>query len=210
MQIENILFDLDGTLIDSAEGIQFAIESAVASVLPDRQIPNLKLFIGPPVRKILEQILPDVRSEVLDKIIRQFREIYDEYGWKKSILYENARETIEYLNRQNIKTWIVTNKPNIPTIKTINHLEINHLFTKIFSLDSQVPHFQSKKEMVEFLMQEYKLNPSTTLLVGDSKDDAIAANSNGLHFTWASYGYGTLAQSNSSTITELSQLKSLL
>ena len=97
----------------------------------------------------------------------------------------------------------------MPTIQILNYLEISHFFIGIFSPDSQVPHFKSKREMVKFLIHEYKMNSSTTLLVGDSEDDAIAANLNKLHFTWASYGYGKPTDNRLSAITQLPQLKTL-
>jgi phosphoglycolate phosphatase len=210
MQIANILFDLDGTLIDSVAGIEFAIQTAVAVVLPDRELPSLKMLIGPPIRELLEQELIDVEPEALDEIIIRFREIYDRDGWKQSIAYEGVLATLEYLHQQQISSWIVTNKPILPTCQILDRLEMSKFFTGIFSPDCQIPHFRSKTTMVTQVISEYKLDPAATLLVGDSHDDALAAHSNNLHFAWASYGYGNLNLNKLPVTARLSRFTDLL
>jgi phosphoglycolate phosphatase len=210
MQITNILFDLDGTLIDSVAGIEFAIQTAVVAVLPDRELPSLKMLIGPPIRELLEQVLIDVEPGTVDEIVIRFREIYDRDGWQQSIAYEGVLSTLEYLHQQQIASWIVTNKPTLPTHQIIDFLEMSKFFTGIFSPDCQIPHFRSKTTMVAQVIANYKLDPTATLLVGDSHDDALAAHSNNLHFSWASYGYGNLDLYKFPVTARLSQFTDLL
>jgi phosphoglycolate phosphatase len=210
MQIDNILFDLDGTLIDSLVGIEFAIQTAVAEILPNRELPSLKMLIGPPIRELLKQVLINVEPEALDEIVIRFREIYDRDGWQQSIAYEGVLETFESLHQQQISSWIVTNKPTSPTHQILDRLEMSKFFTGIFSPDCQIPHFRSKTTMVAQLIADYKLNPTATLLVGDSHDDALAAHSNNLHFAWASYGYGKLDLNKFIFATRLSKFTNLL
>jgi phosphoglycolate phosphatase len=210
MQITNILFDLDGTLIDSAAGIEYAIQTAVAAVLPDRKLPSLKMLIGPPIRELLEQVLIDVEHEALDEIIDRFREIYDRDGWQKSIAYEGVLVTLESLHQQQIASWIVTNKPILPTRQILDWLEMSRFFTEIFSPDCQIPHFPSKTTMVTQVITEYQIDPAATLFVGDSHDDALAAHSNNLRFAWASYGYGNIDINKLPVTTNLSRFIDLL
>lgn len=82
MQIDNILFDLDGTLIDSVAVIEYAIQAAVAAVLPDRELSGLRMLICPPIGELLEQVLINVDPKTLDEIIVRFRDIYDRDGWQ--------------------------------------------------------------------------------------------------------------------------------
>jgi phosphoglycolate phosphatase len=210
MQISNILFDLDGTLIDSIAGIEFAINAAVAATLPHRKLPSFQMLIGPPIRELLEQVLDNVELHTLDDIISRFREIYDREGWQYSIAYEGVRTTLDSLREQQIVSWIVTNKPILPTNQILDRLEMRKFFTGVFSPDSQIPHFQSKTAMVTQIIAKYGLDPRSTLLVGDSQDDALAACSNSLHFAWASYGYGNLDLNNFPVATQLSQIANLL
>jgi phosphoglycolate phosphatase len=210
MQIDNILFDLDGTLIDSVAGIEFAIQTAVAAVLPDRKLPGLKMLIGPPIRELLKQVLSNVETEALDEIIDRFREIYDREGWQQSIAYEGVLETLDQLHQQQIASWIVTNKPILPTCQILDRLEMSKFFTGIFSPDCQIPHFRSKTTMVTQVIAQYKLDPAATLFVGDSHDDALAAHSNNLRFAWASYGYGNIDINKLPIATSLSRFINLL
>jgi phosphoglycolate phosphatase len=190
MQIENILFDLDGTLIDSIGGIQYAIESAIATILPDLEIPDLKMSIGPPIRELLKQVLTDVRPEILDEIVNRFRKIYDRDGWKRSRLYEGVYSTLDLLHQLQVKQWIVTNKPILPTQQIIDRLNLREFFSDVFSPDCRLPSFTSKADMVAALIDNYGLNPRSTWLVGDSHDDALAASLAGIPFIAATYGYG--------------------
>lgn len=121
MQIDNILFDLDGTPIDSIGGIHYAIESAIATILPDLEIPDLKMSIGLPIRELLKQVLIDVRPEILDEIVHRFRKIYDRDGWKRSLLYEGVYSTLDRLHQFQVKQWIVNNKPILPTQQIIDN-----------------------------------------------------------------------------------------
>jgi phosphoglycolate phosphatase len=210
MQIDNILFDLDGTLIDSVAGIEFAIQTAVAAVLPDRELPGLKMLIGPPIWELLKQVLSNVEPEALDEIVDRFRDIYDREGWKQSIAYEGVLATLESLHQQQIASWIVTNKPILPTRQILDRLEMSKFFTGIFSPDCQAPHFRSKTTMVTQVITEYQLDPSATLFVGDSCDDALAAHSNNLRFAWVSYGYGNIDINKLPVTTNLSRFIDLL
>jgi phosphoglycolate phosphatase len=210
MQISNIFFDLDGTLIDSLAGIEFAIQAAVAVVLPNKKLPSCRMLIGPPIRELLEQVLDNVELHTLDNIISQFREIYDREGWQYSIAYNDIYATLDSLRRQQIGSWIITNKPILPTCRILDRLEMSKFFIGVFSPDSQVPHFQSKAAMVTQVISKHGLDPRSTLMVGDSQDDALAAYSNNLHFAWASYGYGNLDLNKFPVVTQLSQLSDLL
>jgi phosphoglycolate phosphatase len=211
MQIENILFDLDGTLIDSIGGIQYSIESAIATILPDLEIPDLKMSIGPPIRELLKQVLTDVRPEILDEIVHRFREIYDRDGWKRSLLYEGVYSTLDRLHQLQVKQWIVTNKPILPTQQIIDRLNLQEFFTDVFSPDCRLPSFTSKADMVAALIANYGLNPRSTWLVGDSHDDALAASLAGIPFIAATYGYGRVHLTSDLPIADrLSQFSDLL
>ncbi len=86
MKTENILFDLDGTLIDSFSGIEHSARAAIAAVMPQRELPDLRRLIGPPVREVLRRAVSEVGSEKLDELERRFRISYDTQGWKKCAL----------------------------------------------------------------------------------------------------------------------------
>jgi len=190
MKIESILFDLDGTLIDSSPGIEYSAGIAVATVMPQRRIPCLRSLIGPSIREVFRQALKDVEPETLEELERKFRLSYDSDGWKKSVVYDGVLETLSQLYKLNVKSLVVTNKPITPTRNILEQLKLSVYFDDVFSPDSKSPPFTSKAEAVSFAIAKHKLEVEKTLLVGDSKDDAQAAEECGIKIAAVSYGYG--------------------
>lgn len=190
MKTENILFDLDGTLIDSFSGIEHSARAAIAAVMPQRELPDLRRLIGPPVREVLRRAVSEVGSEKLDELERRFRISYDTQGWRKSVPYDGVAEVLSRLCRAKLKCFVVTNKPTLPTKRILDGLRLLEYFEEVVSLDSRTPPFLSKTEAAEYLINRHRLRAPATLFVGDSVDDARAAQSCGLRFAAVTYGYG--------------------
>lgn len=190
MKIDNILFDLDGTLVDSFPGIDYSARAAVAAVMPQRELPDLRSLIGPPIREILRRAVDDIESEALDALEREFRVSYDDQGWQKAVAYHSVTEVLSQLSRAKLKIFVVTNKPIIPAQRILERLALSNYFEEVVSLNSQVPSFSSKVEAAAYLVKKHGLDASATLFVGDSIDDARAAHLCGLRFAAVTYGYG--------------------
>jgi phosphoglycolate phosphatase len=185
-----LLVDLDGTLIDSFPGIAFAIRTAVEFVLPSRSLQDVRSFIGPPIREIYRKLLGEQPPEIEDELIRIYRSVYDSEGWRQSFLYQGVGETLRELACRNVPCFVVTNKPRVPTEKILMKLNLHARLTKTVCRDSQDPVFASKAEMTAYLVEEYRLDSSLSCFVGDSEDDAYAAEACGIPFYAAAYGYG--------------------
>jgi len=196
MSVENILFDLDGTLIDSSPGIEYSIINAVSAVIPQKNISGIHHLIGPPVRQILKQALEDVANEILLEIENKFRISYDGGGWKKSKVYDGVHETLSQLSQWGVKSFVVTNKPVMPTRNILKYLQLDVYFDDVVALDYKVPPFTSKIEATSHILTQKGLNSGRTLFVGDSKDDAYAAMACGLRFVAVAYGYGRIDKQN--------------
>ena len=85
MKIANILLDLDGTLVDSWPGIEYASQVAVRATLPGKVMPELRPYMGPPIREMFRQALQEESVEVIIELERQFRASYDGEGWRRSV-----------------------------------------------------------------------------------------------------------------------------
>lgn len=190
MKIDNILLDLDGTIIDSFPGIEHSVKMALAAIIPQREIPCLRSLIGPSIRQIFQQALVEVDQEVLEQLEHQFRSSYDSNGWQKTVAYQGVLETLFQLDKLNIKIFVVTNKPITPTKRILERLQLLNYIKDVFSPDSKSPAFKSKTEAVAYAIAKYQLDIHKTILVGDSKDDAQAATLSGIKFFAVSYGYG--------------------
>jgi len=190
IKIENILFDLDGTLIDSLPGIEHSMRAAISAVVPQREVSDLRSLIGPPIREVLRRAVHDIESETLDALEREFRVNYDDQGWRKAVAYHGVTEVLSLLSHAKLKSFVVTNKPILPAKRILERLALSNYFEEVVSLNSQVPSFSSKAEAAAYVMTKHSLNASSTLFVGDSVDDARVAHLCGLRFAAVTYGYG--------------------
>lgn len=190
MPIKHIFFDLDGTLVDSYPGILFSFEAAIKEVLPNRETPDFIRFVGPPVRQVFRSALNENDPKLLDCLEASFRKSYDLLGFKKTHLYPSVLETIAFLRQSGTNCHLLTNKPQYPTRKILVSLSLSDFFSTVFTPDSRQPPFASKEQAALEAKRLLQLNPSDALVVGDSRDDALAANVCGFRFAAVTYGYG--------------------
>lgn len=191
MGLRNIIFDLDGTLIDSSNSIIESIRSAIEIAYPYFELPTIsKDLIGPSIRNIIESLIPCTDEEIKVKIIEAFKLHYDSIGCLKTMPYDGIDVALNYLADRGHKIFIATNKRSIPTQKIINHLGWLGKFRAIYSVDLHGPTFKDKASMVQSMMEAEGLNGLHTYLVGDSLDDYFAAKTNNLKFLRAAWGYG--------------------
>ena len=189
-----LIFDLDGTLVDSHPGIQYALQQAVKKLYPWLNVNTLKFKVGPPIRSMFEGVFPKVTATELDQLVVAFREVYDKNAWKMTNLYQNVRETLAIFYTKGIPCYIVTNKPEMATSRILAHLEIAQFFVSVISPDSRQIAFQNKEQMIRHLLTQHNISPSVAVYIGDSADDLLAAESCGLEFIGVEYGYGSLPE----------------
>jgi len=192
--IDALIFDFDGTLVDSLPGIEYAVAAAWATVQPGPPCPSLRSLVGPPIRETFRQALPDADAATLTALERAFRNAYDSDGWQKTVVYPGVLETLAILTANGVQCFGVTNKPSLPTQRILEHCGLQVYFQAFLSPDSRIPLFASKSEAVAELLTQYSLDPARTLLMGDSVDDACVAQEWGLRFAAFAGGYGQAHQ----------------
>lgn len=185
-----IVFDLDGTLVDSLAGIECSLRWAVGQSLTGRSFESLRPFIGPPIHLLAKRLWPDLGDDEVARVAGAFREHYDNEGCRETALFEGVAETLGRLAEKGIALFVLTNKPLRPSLAILEATGIRRHFRGIVSPDTRTPRFDRKSEGALWLRQEYDLQPMTTWLVGDGVDDAEAAEAAGFCFIAAAYGYG--------------------
>ncbi len=193
MSVNAILFDLDGTLVDSLPGIHYSIVVALSKFGLSAARTDLRSQIGPPIHTILQQVLGNVGPEVLEKVETAFRSSYDTEGWQKTLIYDGVEGTLLRLLNLGVRNFVITNKPKMPTKNILEIFRLSAFFNEVVSPDSKVPPFRSKSESVAYLISKHNLDIRTTLLVGDKKEDETAAEECGVPFAHAAYGYGNIS-----------------
>ncbi len=192
--IKALVFDLDGTLVDSTPGIALALEEAFR--VAGRTMPSVDLrrIIGPPITVMARRIEPSLSDTEVATIEQSYRAVYDSRGWRNTLAYPAVADTLRHLYRQGLHLFIVTNKPLVPTSNILDHLGFKRFFIETLTRDSRTPHYANKAEMLAELLSRQKLNPNATLMIGDTNEDQESAHANGLGFIYATYGYGSLSE----------------
>ncbi len=209
MQTRTVLFDLDGTLVDSLPGIEFSVDRSLAECGLPARTRELRPLIGPPIRSIFSQLLTEPEEQRLSHLERAFRSSYDSAGWTKTVAAEQAAETLRALHGVGLQLFVVTNKPAVATRQILVRLGMWELFADVLCRDSRTPPFHSKAEMLEHVMQVHQLEASECLYVGDTSEDYRAAKEVGMPLAIVAYGYGEPDDSRSECI-HLNKLTEIL
>ena len=185
-----VLFDLDGTLIDSSPSIL----SCFGQVMNDEGLtPLLPLtdsLIGPPLRQTLINLTGATDGALLDRLVDGFKAYYDTEGYKETRAYDGVELLLARLTELNIPLAIATNKRRVPTLKILEHFRWNRYFRFIGTLDTPSPPHAHKGAMIGVLLDQLGVDPKESLYVGDKLEDGLAADANGMAFYAAAWGYG--------------------
>jgi phosphoglycolate phosphatase len=191
MSKKSVFFDLDGTLIDTFPGIKESIQYALTGSVSDSVDALSRNFIGPPIKEIFLRLIHDLTEDKLLELENRFRYHHDHIGFKNCAAYPGIDSTLHELVRRKYNLFIVTNKPESPTTQIIKRLQWENQFLEMVSPDSIQPDFSSKGEAVKYLLSKWKIKAAEVVMVGDSLNDAEAADENGIDFIGVSYGYGS-------------------
>ena len=196
--IKNLIFDFDGTLVDSSSGI---FESFKSSCIKYKlNIPNKDFFkekIGPPINKLIYDIFPEIENKKKEKFIQYFRSEYDykfylDYQW-----YEGALDTINCLiENYDRKAFIVTNKPTLTCLKILKDSKIQNLFNEVIGIDYMIftkvkkgEIFSNKSIALDYLFSKTNIKKSQSIYIGDTLNDKLSSEKSNLRFIAAKYGF---------------------
>lgn len=183
---ELIIFDLDGTLLDTSEGIFNSVRYAEKKMnLPPAADCNLNKFVGPPPAEMYKEIYGLDEEQAL-----QATKFHREYGRKKAIyeakLYPNVKNILKRLNEKGIKLAVATLKNQRIAEKILKEFGIAEYFSVIVGMDEKEN--LTKADTLRISLHE--TGSKTAVLIGDSKYDALGANDAGVDFWAAMYGFG--------------------
>lgn len=187
-----VLFDLDGTIIDSYKGLQQAFDYAYDQVYQKQSNHNIRPLVGPPMKIIFKQLTGEQDDELIAEFVRVFQNKYDAESYRNCELYEGISDLFKHLYNAGIQLYIATNKRLAPTTLILEHLDIKKYFKGIYSIDSVQPPYPSKIVMVRDILQKEGLQPQHTVFVGDTLHDQHGAEENEVKFIYAGYGFGDL------------------
>jgi phosphoglycolate phosphatase len=186
-----ILFDLDGTLVDPAEGItrsmQFALEQ-MDQPIPPRSA--LLPYIGPPLRRSFATLIQTDEPAQVERAMTLYRQRYATVGLFENQVYEGIPALLASLNQKQFRLFLATAKPHLYARRILAHHGLGHYFAGVYGSELD-GHHDDKGELLAYLLKEEGLFAAATLMVGDREHDIRAARQNGLRAIGVTYGYGS-------------------
>lgn len=192
-----IHFDLDGTLIDSVPDLTLAINEML--IMLDRENveeKNVRSWVGNGAQTLVKRALLgkkeidslSVDAALFEEGLALFLKAYQKHLCHATMLYPNVKETLEALKQKGYTLSIITNKPIDFVEPLLMGLEIDEYFSAILggdSLSQKKPH----PLPLEHMCQTLDVSIASSVMVGDSKNDILAANACGMDAIAVSYGY---------------------
>jgi len=191
-RIADLLIDLDGTLVDPAEGIVGSLRYALAALEADvPETDDLLWTIGPPLRASFERLLGG--PERVETAVRVYRERYAAWGLRRAAVYPGAAEALAALRADGARLRICTSKMTAFAEQVVAHFGLAEHFDGVHGAEAD-GRFDDKGELVGHLLEGLGLDPERTCMVGDRRHDVEAAARHGVPAIGALWGYGGEAE----------------
>ena len=186
-----ILFDLDGTLLDSQLGIVRCINYALERLgAPTRHESELVSMIGPPLYKGFGRLLQTDDDTTLRTAIAAYRERYDGIGIYECSLYDGVKDAVAALHQAGHPIHLVTAKPERYAERSLAHVELDSMVKGIYgpTLDD---HRDGKAHLIRRAISGENIEPATAVMIGDRDRDLLGAKEVGISCIGALWGYGS-------------------
>ena len=201
--ITTLLFDFDGTVFDTVEGITKSIQYALRKHGRDAELEELRCFAGPPlVDKFME--VYEVSKEEAEQLVTDFRERYVPIGVYESSPFPGIRELLEAVRAVGKKTAIATSKPQALAELLLQRAGLRNLFDVVVGSGGGVNN-DAKWQIVNRAMELCGSKPEDCVLVGDTKYDVEGAKKCGIPCIGVRWGYaaeGELETAGAAAIVE--------
>ena len=188
---ENVLFDLDGTVTESAPGLISRIRHAMERM--DFPLPeglDMNVFIGPPLTVSFRNVLGFSEADA-DRAVSYYREYYGDRGLFECRVYPGVAELLARLGAEGRTVALATAKPEVFSRRILDNFGLTDLFSFIggASLDASR---RTKDAVISYTLASLpRASAANTVMIGDRDQDVIGARNNGLGCIGVLYGYGS-------------------
>lgn len=188
-----LLFDLDGTLVDSAPDITLAVDATLAARhWPQAGIERVRSWIGNGSRKLIERALTfavqDFDAALHETVHSEFLLEYAKHNGPETRVFDGVREFLQHCAALQKKMACVTNKPEHLAKQLVAHLGMDHYFSLVIGGDT-FPQRKPDPTALLFCCEKLDVPVSRTLMIGDSETDVTSARAAGMKVLCVSYGY---------------------
>ena len=191
---QNLLFDLDGTLTNSAEGITKCVQNALHLMgIEEPDLKKLEVFIGPPLRASYMKYY-GMTAEQAEEGIELYRQRYTDIGIWENKVYPGMMELLGLLKQNGFRLGMCTAKPEVFAVRIAEHCGCNEFLVDVTgcSLDGKT---DNKALVVAESLRKWGLDTpekkATVALVGDRREDVMAAHANGIACIGVGFGFAS-------------------
>ena len=171
----HVLFDLDGTLIDSAPAILASYREAFAAAGRTPVMPIDAGIVGPPLLETLEMLTGSTDPALIAELAAHFKASYDTTGYRQTAAYDGVGDMLARLAAGDCRLAIATNKRLHPTRLILQHLGWAGHFDAVYALDMFEPRLPDKATMIARLMADRGIPRDIAVYVGDRSEDGESA-----------------------------------
>jgi len=193
MKYDLVIFDLDGTLMDTSKSITKTVNSAMEELGKKQySIDECVKFVGGGVSGLSRNILgkekyEDVTNEEMEKVIRKYYDIYFDYGVEP---YEGIPEFLDFLEQNGVKKGIVTNKDHETALSAVDKKLSKWKFDGIFGSNEKEYPNKPNPYNVDRMAQNLNISKEKILFVGDMLVDVNTAKNAGIDIVYCKWGFG--------------------
>jgi len=210
-----VLFDLDGTLTDSAQGVINGVLHACDQLGIDPPGTDvIQKFLGPPLSHSFREYA-GVAPERISDAVRIYREYYDEIGKYENAVFDGIPVLLTELGRQGKRLAVATSKVDYAAVSILQHFNLDHHFEVIAGADVSGELRGTKANVIAHALEELRMCDGTSVvMIGDREHDIHGAQAHNLPSIGVTWGYGSREELETSQATHivesLQDLSSLL
>ncbi len=189
---DTLLFDLDGTLTDSTEGIVRCLEYALERMGFD--IPeDTNKFLGPPLYRSFAEFC-GMNEEQVNEAVRIFRERYSTVGLFENRVYEGVPEMLKRLRDGGKRIMVATSKPEVYAMRIFDRFGLSQFFEIVGGANINGTR-NDKDEVIEYVLEKAGISDrSSVLMIGDRRQDVLGAHKTGLKCMGILWGFGSIEE----------------
>ena len=186
--MKQILFDLDGTLTDSGEGIIHCAQETFRHFdIPVPTKDELRVIVGPPLRQSLQRF--GIRSEDTEEAIGIYRKHYLEYGQFENIPYPGIECLLQRLKNDGHQLYVATSKPEALSVQILSYFGLASYFDAICGASADQSR-DTKAKVISHLLSQISPIPGRIVMVGDTVYDVEGASMLQIPCIGVGWGYG--------------------
>ncbi len=189
-----VLFDLDGTLTESGEGIMKSVQYALERMgRPEPDMQKLRVFVGPP---LLQQFMEyaDIGREEAEKAVFYFRERYTAKGMFENRPYPGIPEMLKILRKNDFLLAVASSKLETSVLRILEHFHLREYFDE--AVGAEANGRTQKADSIEEALRRLGRSGcrDRVIMVGDREHDVFGARETGISCVAVTYGYGTIEE----------------